>query len=227
MSKLRSVFSSLELIHPRNNVTSTIARVLDEFPEIEDRIFDAYSLGQVKSKLWLIDHLPQDLGLVFICAGWYGTLANLMFSKCPEKFTKIRSFDIDPECAKIAEIINKPYVIDEWKFKASTLNILDMKYPLRYQTLKSNNEPSELKELPKTIINTSCEHIVNFNTWYENIPSGRIVVLQTNNYFDINDHVNCVESLEEFESKTPMSKVIYSGELDLINYTRYMRIGIK
>ena len=43
---------------------------------------------------------------------------------------------------------------------------------------------------PDTVINTSCEHIENFNEWYDKIPKGKIVILQTNNYFDF-EHVNC------------------------------------
>ncbi len=227
MSKLRSVFSSLDLIYPKNSVTSNITKVIQKFPEIEEQLFDAYSLGQVKSKLWLIEHLPNNLGKIFICAGWYGTLANLMFEKCPEKFKNIRSFDIDPSCEFVADELNRSYVIDNWKFKAATMDILNMQYPTKFKTFKSDGTIKEIKEIPDTIINTSCEHIIDFNRWYDQLPSGKTIVLQTNDYFSHNTHINCSNSLSEFAQQTPMSRIIYEGELDLVKYKRFMRIGIK
>ena len=188
---------------------------------------DCLSWGQLKSKQWLIDHLPNNLGTVFICSGWYATLAGMMFEQNPQNFNKIRSFDIDPTCAKIAESINRTYVIDSWKFKASTMDILNMQYPTVFQTERADNSTLELTEMPDTIINTSCEHIENLNQWYDKIPKNILIVLQSNNYFSLPEHVNCVESLEEFNTQTPMSTVLYEGELDLGKYKRFMRIGYK
>ena len=42
---------------------------------------DCISRGQLKSKLWLINELQKidkNLGTVFLCAGWYATLATLL-----------------------------------------------------------------------------------------------------------------------------------------------------
>ena len=208
----------------------TLFRVLSivkENPEQLDSIVDAYSVGQLKSKTWLIEKLPSDLGVVFICAGWYGTLANLMFDNCREKFTKIRSFDIDPSCYSIADTINRPWVIDGWQFKASTLDIHNISYPTTHITYRANGTSQTLIEDPDTIINTSCEHIKDFDIWYSKIPEGKIVVLQSNDFFDVAEHINCVSSLTEFSEKTPMTTVLYQGELPLEKYTRYMRIGVK
>ena len=77
------------------------------------------------------------------------------------------------------------------------------------------------------MINTSCEHINNFKEWYDKIPVGKIVILQTNNYFDLPEHVNCSKSLDDFAEQTPMTEVLYAGELSLEKYSRFMRIGIK
>jgi hypothetical protein len=195
----------------------------------EVNLNDAFSWGQLKSKRWLIDELEKldlDLGTVFLCAGWYATLAAMLFeSTC--KIEKIRSFDIDSTCSEVADIINKNTVLNNWKFKASTFDILKMTYPLSYTTLRSNKTEVELSDDPATIINTSCEHIEDFDLWYDKIPLGKIVILQTNNYFEIEDHVNCSTTLEEFSTTTPMSTVLYQGELQLPKYTRFMRIGIK
>jgi hypothetical protein len=102
-----------------------------------------------------------------------------------------------------------------------------MTYPLNYTTLRANKSQVELVEMPTTIVNTSCEHIENFTSWYDKIPNGKIVILQTNNYFDIDEHINCSESLSDFANNTPMTTVLYSDELILPKYKRFMRIGIK
>ena len=59
------------------------------------------------------------------------------------------------------------------------------------------------------------------------LPTGKLVILQSNNYFDIPEHVNCVQDIKQFEQMTPMQEVYFTGELKLEKYTRYMRIGIR
>ena len=191
---------------------------------------DCLSQGQIKSKRWLIEELIKlnlKLGTVFLCAGWYATLATMLFESSI-KIDKIRSFDLDPSCVSIAEVFNKPWVLEDWKFKSCTKNILDINYDFyTYHVHRSNGTLCELTDTPKTIINTSCEHIEDFDKWYNLIPKDKIVILQTNNYIEIEDHVNCSNSLEEFRLQSPMANVLYEGELVLDKYTRYMRIGIK
>lgn len=193
---------------------------------------DVFSWGQLKSKRWLVNELEKldiDFGTVFLCAGWYATLAAMLFeSQC--KIDKIRSFDIDESCADIADTINAVNFKNNWRFKAITEDIQNINYSEHTWSSwsKSNNRMSyPITDTPNTIINTSCEHIENFADWYEKIPQGKIVVLQTNDYFEITDHINCSESLEQFAQSSPMTTVLYQGELELPKYKRFMRIGIK
>jgi hypothetical protein len=190
---------------------------------------DCFSRGQLKSKIWLVQELKEldlELGTVFLCAGWYATLSTLLFEN-DLNITKIRSFDIDPSCAMIAERFNKPWEIDEWRFKAVTKDIFDINYVRDTYTVSKPDGFCELTDSPDTIINTSCEHIKDFSKWYNNLPVGKLIVLQSNNYIDNDEHVNCSNSLIEFEQQTPMSLCLYSGELVLDKYTRYMRIGYR
>jgi hypothetical protein len=227
MSNTINLLNGIEFLYPDGAVISQLKRALVSYPECENYLVDAVSLGQLKSKNWVIEHLPDNMGLIFICAGWYGTLASMMFEKCRHKFDKIRSFDIDPTCAPIADTFNRPWVIDGWQFKASTMDILEMQYPTVYSTARSNGTVLELTEMPNTIINTSCEHIPNFDQWYQKIPSGMLLVLQSNNYFEIPEHVNCVTDIKEFSKKTPMTTELFSGTLELPKYNRFMKIGYK
>lgn len=226
MKEVDNIYNGLGFLYP-TTVIPQLKRTLVKFPETEIYMSDAFSLGQLKSKLWLIDNLPNGLGTVFICAGWYGTLASLMFERSKGKFDKIRSFDIDDSCASVADTMNRPYVIEGWQFKASTLDILEMKFPTTHVTLRADGSSLELTEMPDTIINTSCEHIPNFEKWYNKIPKGTLVVVQSNNYFEIEEHVNCSKSIDKFGEQTPMDNLLYEGELYLEKYTRFMRIGYK
>ena len=191
---------------------------------------DCFSRGQLHSKLWLVDELiktNENLGTVFLCAGWYGTLAVMLFES-GLKIEKIRSFDIDPGCAPIAEIFNKKWVMQDWKFKASTANIHNIDWKSHtYDTLRSNGSVCSLTDYPDTIINTSCEHIENFEEWFKSIPTGKLIVLQSNNYFEIKEHVNCSTSLEDFSSSCPMTVTVFEGEIDLFKYKRFMKIGYR
>jgi len=191
---------------------------------------DCFSRGQLQSKLWLVDELTkcnEDLGTVFLCAGWYGTLAVMLFEQ-GLKINKIRSFDLDPTCAPIAEVFNKKWVMQDWKFKAATGDIHNINWKSHtYDTLRSNGTICSLTDYPDTIINTSCEHIENFESWFKNIPTGKLIVLQSNNYFEIKEHVNCSASLEDFSNSCPMTVTLYEGELNLNKYKRFMKIGYR
>jgi hypothetical protein len=84
-----------------------------------------------------------------------------------------------------------------------------------------------IADVPDTIINTSCEHIENFGEWYNKIPKGKLLVLQANNFVEVDEHVNTYNTLDEFSESVPMAKTLYTGELELTKYTRYMKIGYK
>ena len=77
---------------------------------------DCFAQSQMQSKAWLVKELSKldlNLGTVFLCAGWYATLATLLFENHRIKVDKIRSFDVDDSCWKIAEIFNKPWIMED------------------------------------------------------------------------------------------------------------------
>jgi len=200
---------------------------------------DCFSRGQLQSKLWLVEELEKlklEIGTVFLCAGWYATLATMLFES-KIKVDKIRSFDIDSTCVNIAEVFNKPWVEDNWRFKASTVDIMDFEWSdspapsdgtlgnFYYMTSGADKKTIQMKDNPDTIINTSCEHIENFKKWYAKIPKGKLVILQNNNYVDIEEHVNCVSNINEFIKQAPMTHLMYSGTALLPKYKRFMLIG--
>lgn len=203
-----------------------IEKIKSQFPDANWN--DCLSKGQIKSKLWVVDELKkvdEYMGVTFIYGGWYGTLARILFD-CDLKLKVIRSFDIDESCQFIAETLNRSYVMDKWKFKATTVDIMDInKFPFIYRTPRRNGTICELNETPDCIINTSCEHMDS--SWFKNIPKHTLIVLQSNNYDEIKEHINCDENIDEMKKKYPLTHIRYEGTLQLINYNRYMLIGRK
>jgi len=172
------------------------------------RTLDAFWRGQISSKEWLIESLTQYVtkpSSVDIHGGWVGVLASLLFqSDIP--VTTIRSIDIDPWCESISNMMNRMEQIQE-----------------RYRAVTSNM--TEIRSDTDIIINTSCEHITQdeYDLWLSGLPYNSLLVLQSNNYI-IPEHVRPVNSLIEFESQSQIN-VLWSGELVLPLYTRYMIIG--
>jgi len=200
-------------------------KALNQYPAYKNNLLDSISDGQNLSKNWLVEELNgRNLGNVLLCAGWHAML--LIDQRL--KFTRCVNIDIDPICEPVSKILHKHLVIDGWKFQAVTKNIHDINYRNDiFSVTRGDGSTAEFTMIPDTIINTSCEHIENFIEWYNLIPNGKLVILQTNNGFDIPEHVNCVNILVDFEKQTPMHEVLYSGEREMPKFTRYMRIGIK
>ena len=214
----------------QQQTSSQLVEGLRKYKDNTEFNADCFSRGQLESKLWLVKELQKtkvDLGTVFLCAGWYATLATMLFESSIT-VDKIRSFDIDDTCRDIAETFNKPWVKDNWKFKSSTKDIMDINYEFeRYEVIRADGTTCPLDDTPDTIINTSCEHIENFEEWYAKIPVGKLVILQSNNFFDVDEHVNCVEDCTQFRITAPMTTQLYVGELQLPKYKRFMLIGYK
>jgi len=186
---------------------------MDAIRNSEDRYrtLESFWKGQVHSKQWLIETLEKFVRhphSIVIYGGWNGVLASLIFNS-ELKTRHITSVDIDPTCEEIATTINKPYEMNGM-FCAVTADMCNY------------NEPADV------VINTSCEHITQeqYEQWLSNVPDTSLIVLQSNNYFDIDEHIRCSSNLDEF---TSMSKIkpLWRGNFDTPKYTRFMIIGRK
>jgi len=170
-----------------------------------DEFRDMFSSGQIKSKEWLVAELIKlDLiqEISFVIAGaWYGTLGLMI--KCAIPKSRVTMLDIDPRC--------KPFVD----------NIIFDDNSIQYVTQDMYHYPYD----EQFIINTSCEHIPDIKEWLKNIPEGKMVILQSNNYKDGVGHINTADNEEQFVEQTGLKKIIYKGSLKLPMYTRFMIIG--
>jgi hypothetical protein len=176
---------------------------------------DAFSSGQITSKIWLCEELERTgwhSNLTYIYGGWYGITAFLLLSRGKFNVDKIRSLDIDTNCQPIADMINENWVWQDWKFKAFTQDC--------------NEYEGQNSDL---IINTSTEHFDNAN-WWKNLPPGMRVVLQGNN-MKHDQHVGVTDTLQDFIDKFPLREINFKGEKEFVypdwSFKRFMLIGKK
>ena len=190
---------------------------LRDLPDHErTRALDAFWSGQLDSKVWLTEELNKVHSLpsdVYIFGGWIGVLASIMLQTSTFQINKLRSIDLDSWCEPIADMMCKPHEMNEWKFKARTADMSLYDY----------------ESTPDVVINTSTEHVIQsvYDDWYNNIPSGTLVVVQGNDFFSCPEHVRCSNGLSEFKQQNHVTNELFSGELPHDLYTRYMAIWRK
>ena len=229
--KLEEISSALALLFP----DEPIFKIINKFyRQTTFDLSDVFSRSQVKSKIWLVTELSKiktDFDKVLILAGWYGQL--LMYFNTI-KFDSARIVELDRSACLISDDIINLDRIQNYQVKAVHANINELVltkkgYEFQIENFK-NPEQKRFSERfqPDLIINTSAEHMTEewFNAIrFKEIESDPIVVIQSNNLFEIDDHVNCVYSIDHMKKKYPMREILYEGELQLQGYKRIMLIG--
>ena len=205
------ILRGLEEMYKEHAFIARLRHCIETYPDLNWG--DAMSRGQITSKMWLLEQLQLEnrvqLGRVVICGGWVGILARLMLDHEVIKTIHVESIDIDQLATLAARDMNYEHHV-EFDFDAYVSDCYEVNYG-HYDT----------------IINTSCEHFDNFDGWFDRVPSGKIVILQSNNFTEIEDHVDCVEDADELVAKAGLRTVIYSGALPCYGYIRFMVIGVK
>ncbi|MGE0631227.1 MAG: hypothetical protein AB7O96_02375 [Pseudobdellovibrionaceae bacterium] len=186
---------------------------------------DAWSDGQMGSKIWLAETLesfgPQFFNepqRIWILGGWYGLLGQVLFVRERLNIARITSIDIDPDVRERARAVNNRWEC-QGRFHAVAADCNYLSY-----------ENSSYGEKPNLVINTSCEHFDNMK-WWKRIPEDTWVVLQSTN-MEHESHINRSFSIEQFQSQFPeMKQVIYAQTLKFeypgFKFERYMLIGKK
>jgi hypothetical protein len=184
--------------------------------------YDAFSSGQVLSKLWLAEklenvviynHLPQPRKILCL-GGWYGMTNFILRTRNNIKIEKFRNIDKDQKSCEIADKINNLWEWQQWQFKSIQEDANSFEY--------DHNDFD-------TVINTSVEHISN-KQWFDKIPEGTLVVLQSNN-MKHNDHCYNHNSVLELIDDFFLREILYQGqkyfEYPDWDFYRFMIIGIK
>jgi len=178
-------------------------RAIRKFPHKAIDIAKSYDHKQVECKKWLVDTII-DLNIkfdwVYIAGSWYGNILVPMILKIFPNINRIKLHDIDEDVIRIARNI----------------------YFKDIDSVKADVQDSTTFEYHDAVINTSCEHMKPISC-----RPNTLLCLQSNNYKEIGEHTNCVNSVEELIEQYNMTEVLYTGERKFQKYTRYMVIGKK
>ena len=174
-------------------------------------LLDSYSPNQFKSKERLIKLLKDQLILntnfeIVILGCWYGSILipSLKQSK------RITAIDINPTTISIAKNrLFSHYENVDW----ITSDVFDDN---RYGRIKNAN----------LIINTSCEHMKSMKELKPLRESKSYFAFQSNNMYNIKDHINCVSTIEEFKTQLPdNAEVLIEDKLKEDRGIRFTLIG--
>ncbi len=215
--ELKDVLDGLAVLL-QSRLVCDIRDTLMAFPDTTLPV--ALNKKQMACKKWLVDAVSNAFGdqlcSVHVLAGWYGVLGALLLNDPRLTIEQLTIVDIDPSCEPVARSLNATSVASgRFAFRVADILALDYRAPLP----EFGN--------PDLIINTSCEHLADFSAWYELIPDGTALALQSNDYRAIPVHVNCVDSVEDFAIQAPMQDVRFAGTLKLVRYSRFMLVGRK
>jgi len=189
-----------------NALATTIMVLSDQGRDVFD-FANSFRGKQITSKRWLVNRLPIEPKNVLILGSWYGTVLPFILK---EKYDidNIDCVDSDRNVKDGAEIFSELMGWDTVRFN---------QYDAREYLAVRGVEDYDL------VINTSCEHM-SFDM-KEVVEPNTIYALESNNYYGVDGHINCKESLSDFVESTGLSNILVSEEKDMENYTRYLVIG--
>ena len=180
--------------------------------EIQDRLLNSFNPSQIKSKKWLLQNIEsmfgdQPLTDIVLYGGWFGSFALMLFNS-DLLVDKITNVDMDPGTKHTGEVLNQHY---------------------NYQHVTANMCFYKHLSKPSLIVNTSSEHITQaeFNVWLQNQPSNVPIVIQSNDYYQVYDHVNCIDSVDQLVDNVERYVNVHNSlTLSLEKYNRFMILGI-
>jgi hypothetical protein len=183
-------------------------KAIKKYPHRAVDLMDSFDPKKIEAKEWLVQRikriqrkniLPQDDLKISIVGGWYGNILIPLLDMYI-KYKEIHFYEIDEDAINMAKnILFKDNSKIKWKLQDAT--------------------QVEFRGSQNLVINTSAEHMKVLN-----ITSG-VLAVQSNNYREIPDHINCVDSIDELKHIYNFRKVWYYDTLDYEKYSRFSVIG--
>jgi hypothetical protein len=181
------------------------------FEVSKEQVADSWAPDLVKSKTWLADELAKirtQYDTIYVLGSWYGNMGVILFQERDIRFNRMYNVDVNRASLELGQELVKDLGLDIQAIQANA-NYLNY------------NKPS-------LVINTSINNIENAG-WFENIPQGTLVVLQSRNKDP--QSINDCNSPAELAAQYPLANVLYMDKLRLTNehgsYARFMVIGVK
>ena len=216
------------------NTIEIIKKILKDYPNRLVDVLNSLGERQQLSKEWLVEKLnaykhpfrnkmkSDSISIIILCS-WYGLLAYKLIEKFKlKKINRIHCVDYDPKVKRIANRLYRK--IDNENLKNGVLTLI------KHWERDIVDVPEKELKNSEILINTSCEHL-NQQTIYDIIDKtdrGTLIVLQSNNYHKIQEHINTVKDLQEFVSQYQSRLInIEMHEKDFLEYKRFMILGLK
>ena len=167
----------------------------------------------VFSKYWLMQELARVqpvISTMYVLGSWYGNLSLYITRYGVPQVQRMINVDTNSE------------------FQQTGQQLLDLMGggPVDFMDKDANQLDYRKLDRNAVVVNTSVTDIAG-RKWFDNIPIGTRVVLQTRDQDANSDY----ESVNDMINRFPMSQVLYSGEMALrdpeTQYRRFMVIGVK
>ena len=172
-------------------------------------LLDSLSPNQFKSKERLIKLIRDQLMVstdseIVIFGGWYGSI----LIPALKEVKRITLIDKDKKVVSIA----KNRLFGHYK------NVDFITSDVFHSDRKGRIQNADL------IINTSCEHMRSMKEL--KLDTRAYFAYTSNNMYDIEGHINCVNSIDEFKEQLPNNaKVLIEDKIEDSRGTRFMLIG--
>ena len=186
-----------------------VLKTIKQNPDLSNDIIDSFSDNQYKSKkklLSFVDWILSKNAEVAIFGAWYG---SILIPAIAPRVERVTALDLNSRVLRIA----KNNLFAEYK---------------NVEYITGDVFEKDLKRFHNTnlFINTSCEHMPPMKDWPFWSRFDTHFAFQSNNMDYIEDHTNCVFSLEEFKSQMPENAtVLFEDEIQDTRGTRYMLVG--
>lgn len=187
-----------------------VLKEIKERPEFADDLIDSFSDNQFKSKKKVLSYVDQLDAVnkdseVIIFGSWYG---SILIPGLADKVKRITCLDLDDRVLKTAK--NRLF---------THYNNVDY---IAADVFEKDRERYWNADL---FINTSCEHMPPMKDW-PYWPSNTNFIFTSNNMINIEGHINCVQSMQEFKEQLPKNfKVSFEDEIADERGTRYLLAG--
>ena len=184
--------------------------------------YESFYESLVISKLWLCEELEKILDSrhhinpsIKVLGGWHNLMSFMLLIRRPNYYKQIDSYDKDVEAKAVADMI-----CNAWS--NVTNHIEDVLF------LNFSQDPSNT-----VYINCSVDQFKT-TAWYDTIPKGCIVCIQTSDIIDDSQDWEILQKtkdIEELKICYPMSETLYTGlnpfKYKAGDFNRLMLIGIK
>ncbi len=204
------------------SLLENVINVIRKEPQFEQSLLDSFSTPQVNAKFNIINHI-EKLGIlneqseVVIFAGWYG---SIFVPALAPKVKKITLIDIDEQVINVAQ--NRLFTnYENVNFIAADIFINTSCEHMRPMSEWGPKGPRSLyKDSP------FGEPVTRKVPWWTRMKKGAHFAFQSNDMFNIDTHINCVNNVKEFKLQLPENfEVQVEDEVNDERGTRFTVIG--